>query len=47
MCERCDAIDTKISRYRRFASSGLDCLTIERINLLIQELKQRKSAVEH
>jgi hypothetical protein len=47
MCEQCKEIETKIQRYRRFVAQGLDALTVQRINGLIQELEQRKEAVQH
>jgi hypothetical protein len=47
MCDKCEQIETKIRRYRRFAAQGMDALTIERINGLILELEQRKEAIPH
>jgi hypothetical protein len=47
MCEKCEDIDSRISRYRRLVAGGLDPLTIERISVLIQELQQRKEAMQH
>jgi hypothetical protein len=45
MCEHCKELDGKIQRYPRFVVQGLDALTIEHINELIQELQQRKEAL--
>jgi hypothetical protein len=45
MCEQCKELDAKIHRYRGFVAHGLDALTIERINGLIQELQQRKETL--
>jgi hypothetical protein len=45
MCEKCEQLDVKIQRYRKFATQGLDPLTTERINALILELERRKEAV--
>lgn len=46
MCEKCEAIDLEISRYRRFVvDGGLDPLTNTRINAMILELEQRKLAI--
>jgi hypothetical protein len=45
MCEQCRQFDAKILRYRSFVAQGLDSLTTERINGLIQELQQRKAAL--
>jgi flagellar hook-associated protein FlgK len=45
MCEQCKELDAKIRRYRSFIARGLDALTVERINGLIQELQQRKEAL--
>jgi hypothetical protein len=45
MCHKCLKIDADIVRYHRFIITGLDALTIERIDGLIQELEQRKAAM--
>ena len=46
MCEKCERLDNTINRYRRFIAGGvLDPLSTERINVLIQELQQRKEAM--
>jgi hypothetical protein len=45
MCEQCEQIDEKIRRYRRFLTLGLDALTVDRIDGLIQELQKRKLAL--
>jgi hypothetical protein len=45
MCEKCNKLETDIQRYRRLVAMGLDALTTERINSLIQELEQRKAAI--
>jgi hypothetical protein len=47
MCDKCQRLDDKITRYQRLASTGLDPVTIERIDRLIQELRQLKDAVMH
>jgi hypothetical protein len=40
------AVHTEYGRYRRFIAGGvLDPLSTERINVLIQELQQRKEAM--
>lgn len=44
MCEQCQQIDERIRRARKFASAGLDDLTVERINQLIQDLQRSKAA---
>jgi hypothetical protein len=45
MCDKCQQLETDIQRYRKFVAQGLDPLTVERINELIQELQQRKEAM--
>jgi hypothetical protein len=45
MCDKCQQLDTRIHRHRKFVAQGLDALTVERINELIQELQQRKEAM--
>ena len=45
MCDKCQQLETDIKRYRKFVAQGLDPLTVERINELIQELQQRKGAM--
>jgi hypothetical protein len=48
MCEKCERLNTAISRYRRFIAGGvLDPLTTERIKALIHELQQRKGTMQH
>jgi len=47
MCEKCQELETTIQRYRRILTTGLDPLTIQRINTLIDELEQRKEAIRH
>ena len=44
MCEQCEKLTSRISRYRRFMTGGLDAMTAERINALIVELQLRKDA---
>jgi len=41
MCEKCEQLEIRIQRYRKFVAQGLDSLTAERINKLIEELLQR------
>jgi hypothetical protein len=44
MCEKCERLDTAISRYRRFIAGGLlEPLSTERIKALIQELQEQRS----
>jgi hypothetical protein len=47
MCEKCRHLENEIQRYRRLVVMGLDALTVERINSLIQELQQRKETMPH
>jgi hypothetical protein len=47
MCEKCRHLENEIKRYRRLVVMGLDALTVERINSLIQELQQRKETMPH
>jgi ABC-type transporter Mla maintaining outer membrane lipid asymmetry ATPase subunit MlaF len=46
MCEKCEQLEVDIERYRKL-TTGLDPLTIERIEALILELQKRKEAIEH
>ena len=41
MCDKCQELETRIHRYRKFVAQGLDPLTVKRINALIRELQQR------
>jgi hypothetical protein len=45
VCEKCQQLETRINRRRRIVAQGLDPLTVERINELIQELQQRRKAM--
>jgi hypothetical protein len=45
MCEKCDQIEITIRRYLWFIAQGLDRITVERINELIRELRQRKESM--
>jgi hypothetical protein len=45
MCEKCEQLQIRIDRCRRIVAQGLDPLTVERINELIQELQQRRKAM--
>jgi hypothetical protein len=45
MCDKCQQLESKIQRYGKFVTQGLDPLTIERINRLIQQLEQEKQAM--
>jgi hypothetical protein len=47
MCDKCDQIDERMTRYRRIAASIHDELTIERILELVKELEDRKAALHH
>jgi hypothetical protein len=42
MCEKCRELDDKIERYSRIALSITDQLTVDRIKLLIEELRNEK-----
>jgi hypothetical protein len=45
MCDQCQQLDARIQRYRSFLAQGLDALTVQRIDGLIQELDKRKEAM--
>jgi hypothetical protein len=45
MCEKCDDLDKKISRYRDFLKQVLDPLRSERIKEAIKEMQQHKVAL--
>jgi hypothetical protein len=45
MCEKCNQIEITIRRYLWFIAQGLDRITVERINELIRELRQRKESM--
>src|ERR1700749_1889015 len=38
MCEKCNALDGKISRYRSFLAQDIDPLTTERLNDAVEEM---------
>ena len=47
MCDKCEQVESAITRYRQFIAGGvLDPLTTERINALIQELHRRKEKIQ-
>lgn len=41
MCDKCAELETQIEHFRQFVTAGLDGLTIERIQELIQEMEKR------
>jgi hypothetical protein len=45
MCEKCEQLEVKMHRYRRFAVEGPDLATVERIKAMIEELNQRKEGM--
>jgi hypothetical protein len=45
MCDACKQIGIKIERYRKHIAQGLDPLTVDRINALIQDLERTKQAM--
>ena len=45
MCEKCDAIDGKIARYRKISEGITDQPTLDGIDKLIAEMKAEKSAL--
>lgn len=45
MCEKCDAIDEKIARYRRWATYLLDQRMVDQTKKLINELEAQKAAL--
>jgi hypothetical protein len=45
MCDKCEALQKKITRYREITEQALDPLTTERIKLLVKELEQQKTAM--
>jgi hypothetical protein len=47
MCDKCDALQTKINHYRELTDKGFDSLTVERIGALIKDLEEQKRAVKH
>ncbi len=44
MCGKCVEFDKKIEHYERIAASITDQLTIDRIKMLIEELRARRPA---
>lgn len=42
MCNKCEELDQKITRYRRFVTGLFDPLTDERITGLIEGLERQK-----
>jgi ABC-type phosphate transport system auxiliary subunit len=47
MCDKCQQLENRIQRYRKFIAQELDSATVERISALIQELQQRKETMQH
>jgi hypothetical protein len=47
MCEACEQLEKKITRYREIVEQAFDALTTQRIKDLIQELEQRKQTMRH
>lgn len=45
MCEKCEDLDKKITRYTEFLRQRLDNLTSERIKEAIREMRQHKAAL--
>ena len=45
MCEKSTALDKKIEQYERIAASITDQFTIDRIKMLIEELRARKAGL--
>jgi hypothetical protein len=45
MCDKCVELDRKIEHYERIAASITDQLTIDRIEMLIEELRARKAGL--
>jgi hypothetical protein len=43
MCEKCDAVQRQLDRFKRILSYGFDPLTEERLRDAIKELEQRKA----
>jgi hypothetical protein len=45
MCDKCAELVKKIEQYERIAASITDQLTIDRIKMLIEELRARKAGL--
>ena len=45
MCDKCVELDKKIEHYERIAASITDQFTIDRIKMLIEELRARKAGL--
>ena len=45
MCEKCTELDKKIEQYERIAALITDQFTIDRIKMLIEELRAKKAAL--
>jgi hypothetical protein len=45
MCERCDELQNKIDRYRKFLRERFDPLTESRIKELVANLEGQKAAM--
>jgi hypothetical protein len=45
MCDKCVELDKKIEHYERIAVSITDQFTIDRIKMLIEELRAKKAAL--
>ena len=45
MCEECEKLQGKITRYRQFLKQRFDPLTEERMKQLVADLERRKKAM--
>jgi hypothetical protein len=45
VCDKCNEIDDKIERYRRFAQAVPNPEFVDRLNALIKDLEQEKAAL--
>jgi len=45
MCEECEKVQRKITRYRQFLKQRFDPLTEERMKQLVADLERRKKAM--
>jgi hypothetical protein len=45
MCEKCDQLTEKINRYERLRAGGFDKLTMDRIEILMVDLRSQLSGL--
>lgn len=45
MCEKCDDLDQRMQKFRRFLAQPIDALTTERLTSAVNEMERAKAAL--